>query len=143
MHFLGRQDISQEQLECAFLLGDKSFVHRRADDPDRVTSYTAYFNTAGSAPGGGMGPRAGPAAAVLGSSLPGANSGEPKKGGTSSGAAGGREEAQVPQQRRTLLCSLRTHFVDMAESFNYTLAPAGYSAAPAACSAHSVTEHTS
>jgi hypothetical protein len=36
-------DVADERLDCAFLLADKPFVHRNANDPHRVTAKTAFL----------------------------------------------------------------------------------------------------
>lgn len=43
MRFMGHTSVSIERLRCAFILADKPSVHRRTDDPARITSLKAYF----------------------------------------------------------------------------------------------------
>jgi hypothetical protein len=38
-----KYNVTEERLQCAFLLSDKPFVHRNVHDPHRITAKTAYL----------------------------------------------------------------------------------------------------
>jgi hypothetical protein len=100
-----KYNVTEERLQCAFLLADKPFVHRNAHDPHRVAAKTAYLLTRDSVPD------------VL------AMTGE-----ISTAASSKRASTHY----NNLFCELREPFLGFAKVLNYTLTPAWMDPAAAA-----------
>jgi hypothetical protein len=97
-----KYDITEERLQCAFLLADKPFVHRNPHDPKRVPAKAAFL----------MSQPTSQNSALSGLST---NSGELS---TTRAAA-----IQGMTHHKNLLCELREPFAGFRKLFNYTLLP--------------------